>query len=160
VREAVRSADPSLPLLDVTPVEQRLRELDGPRRFQTGLLGIFAACALLLAAVGLHGLMSSSVEQRTREIGIRVALGATAASVMRLVVREGLLCALAGSAIGLAGAVAAGRVLSVWLFGITAADSPTLLLVIVVLGAVTLGVSCFAALRSARIDPAIALRQE
>ena len=87
-------------------------------------------------------------------------MGATAASVMRLVVREGLLCALAGSAIGLAGAVAAGRVLSVWLFGITAADSPTLLLVIVVLGAVTLGVSCFAALRSARIDPAIALRQE
>ena len=160
VAEAVRSADPSLPFFEVTPVDQRLRELDAPRQFQTGLFGIFAACALLLAAVGLHGLMSSSVEQRTREIGIRVALGATAASVMRLILREGLLCALLGSAIGLAGAVAAGRALSVWLFGITAADPPTLLLVIAVLGAVTLGVSCFTALRTARIDPATALRQE
>jgi putative ABC transport system permease protein len=160
VRKALRSADPSLPLFEVTPVEHRLMELDGPLRFETWLLGIFAACALLLAAVGLHGLMSSSVEQRTREIGIRVALGAPAASVMRLVVREGVLCALAGSAIGLAGAVAAGRALSVWLFGITAADPPTLLLVIAVLGVVTLGVSYFAALRSARIDPVAALRLE
>lgn len=74
VREAVRSADPSLPLVDVTPVQQRQRELDGPRRFQTVLLGVFAACALLIAAVGLQGILSSSVEQRTREIGIRVAI--------------------------------------------------------------------------------------
>jgi putative ABC transport system permease protein len=160
VAGAVRSADPSLPFFEVTPVDQRVRELDAPRRFQTGLFGIFAACALLLAAVGLHGLLSSSVEQRTREIGIRVALGATSSSVMRLILREGLLCAVVGSAIGMAGAVAAGRALSVWLFGITAADPPTLLLVIGVLGAVTLGVSGFAALRSARIDPATALRQD
>lgn len=160
LREALRSADPSLPMFEVTSVEQRLREIDGPRRFQTVLLGIFSACALLLAAVGLHGLMSSSVEQRTREIGIRVALGATASNVVRLIVREGLLCALAGLVIGLAGAVAAGRALSVWLFGITAADPLTLFLVSAVLGAVTVGVSSFAALRGARIDPTTALRQE
>ena len=77
-----------------------------------------------------------------------------------LIVREGLLCALAGAAIGLAGAVAAGQDLSVWLFGITAADPLTLLVVIVVLGTVTFGVSCVAAQRCARIDPTIALRQE
>jgi predicted permease len=160
VREAVRSVDPSLPLFEVTPVEQRLRELDAPRRFQTELLGIFATCALLLAALGLYGLLFFSVEERTREIGIRVALGATASNVTRLIVQDGLLCALAGSTIGLAGAVAAGRALSAWLFGITAADPRTLLLVTAVLGVVTLGVSCFAALRGARIDPAIALRHE
>lgn len=160
VRKALQSVDPTLPAFDVTPVEQHLRELDAPRRFETWLLGIFAGCALLLAIVGLHGLVFSSIQQRTREIGIRVALGAPAFSVVGLILREGLICALVGSALGLAGAVVAGHALSAWLFRITPADTPTLLLVVALLGAFTLGVSCAAALRSTRIDPVIALRQE
>ncbi len=160
VRKAMQSIDPSLPAFEVTSVQQHLRELDTPRRFETWLLGLFAACALLLTAVGLHGLASSSVEQRTREIGIRVALGSTAAGVIRLVLREGFVCALAGSAIGLVGAMAAGRALSAWLFGITTADPLTLLLVIAVLGVVTLGVSSVAAARIAHIDPATTLKVE
>ncbi|HWB82959.1 MAG TPA: ABC transporter permease [Bryobacteraceae bacterium] len=160
VRKALRSVDPSLPPFDVTPVEQHLRELDAPRRFETSLLGIFAACALLLAMVGLHGLLMSSVQQRTREIGIRVALGATAASVIRLVLREGLICVLAGTAVGMAGEIVAGHALSAWLFRITPTDTPTLLVVIALLGFVTLGVSSATALRSTRIDPVIALRQD
>jgi predicted permease len=160
VRQGVRSTDPSLPPFEVTSVEQRLHELDGPRRFQTALLGVFASCALLLAAVGLHGLMGSSVVQRTREIGIRIALGATTSRVIRLIVGEGLICALAGSAVGLAGAVAAGHALSAWLFGVNTLDLPALLLVVFVLSTVTLGVGCLAALRAARIDPLLALRQE
>jgi predicted permease len=159
-QKAVQSVDPSLPPFEVTSVEQRLRELDAPRRFETWLFGIFAACALLLAAVGLYGLVSSAVEQRAREIGIRMALGATAAGVTRLILREGLVCALAGSALGLAGAMMAGRALSAWLFRVTAADPATLLLVITILAVVTLGVSVSAAQRSTRIDPIIALRQD
>ena len=141
-------------------MEQRVRELDAPRRFETWLIGIFAGSALALAIVGLHGLVVSSIQQRPREIGIRVALGATAASVIRLILRDGLICALAGSAIGLAGSVVAGHALSAWLFRITPEDPPTLLLVIALLGVVTLGVGFAAALRSTRIDPAIALRHE
>jgi hypothetical protein len=160
VRKAVQSVDPSLPSFDVTPLEQHVRELDAPRRFETLLFGIFAGCALLLAMVGLHGLVVSSIQQRAREIGIRVALGATAVSVIRLILQEDLICALAGSAIGFAGAVVAGHALSAWLFRITPTDSPTLLLVAALLGAFTLGVSGAAALRSARIDPVIALWQE
>ncbi|MEO8658128.1 MAG: ABC transporter permease [Bryobacteraceae bacterium] len=160
VREAVRSTDPSLPPFEVTSVEERLRELDSPRRFQTALLGVFASCALLLAAVGLHGLMVSTVVQRTREIGIRIALGATMSRVIRLIVGEGLVCALAGSVVGLAGSVAAGRALSAWLFGVNTADLPALLLVVFVLSTVTLCVGCLAALRASRIDPILALRQE
>ncbi len=160
VRGALQSIDPSLPPFDVTDVEQHVRELDAPRRFETWLLGIFAACALLLATVGLQGLVACSVQQRTREIGIRVAFGATASSVIRLVLREALICALAGTVIGLAGAVLAGQALAAWLFRITPTDAQTLLVVVALLGVVTLGVGCATALSSTRIDPAIALRQD
>src|SRR5579871_769161 len=160
IRAAMRSLDASIPPFELVSVEQHLRELDAPRRFETRLAGVFAAFALLLAALGLHGLMSSAIEQRAREIGVRVALGATQVNVMRVVVGEGLLCALAGSAAGLAGAVATGRILSSWLFGVTAADPMTLFSVTAILGVVSIAVSGLSAVRSTRIDPVSALRKE
>ena len=136
VRGAVQSVDLTVPYFDITTVEQQLDELDRPRRFQTELIGLFAILALILAALGLYGLMSTSVQQRTKEIGIRVALGATSGHVVRLILRQALKWAFVGVAIGVGGALAFGKALSALLFGITATDPITLTLVIVVLAAV------------------------
>ncbi len=112
VRRAVQSIDPTLPRFEIATVEARLAEQDRPRRFQTELIAIFACIALVLAATGLYGLMAYSVEQRTNEIGIRVALGATSAGIARLVLKEGLAWGVAGIGIGATGAALFGRALS------------------------------------------------
>ncbi len=160
VAAAAHAVDTSLPEFNVSTVEQHVRDLDRPRRFQTWLIAIFAAIALLLAGAGLYGLMSYAVSQRTREIGIRMALGATPAKVTGLVLREGIVCACSGMALGLAGALVFGRVLSASLFGISAADPVTLSATAALLAVVTAAVCIFPVRRATGIDPVAALRQE
>ena len=160
VRTAVRSVDSAVPYFDISTVEHQIEELDRPRRFQTGLVGAFAVAAVVLAALGLYGLMSYWVEQRTREIGIRVALGATSRNVVRLVLRTGLEWVCIGMVIGIGGALAFGRALSSLLFGITATDPVTLAAVIGVLTSVAAAASILPALRATKVDPAVAIRHE
>jgi predicted permease len=160
VRRAVRSVDSTVPYFDIATVDKQLEELDRPRRFETELIGVFAVVALVLAALGLYGLTSYWVEQRTREIGIRVALGATDRNIVHLVMWAGLQWACAGVVIGLGGALAFGQALSNMLFGITATDPVTLAAVIVVLMAVAGAASTVPTLRAIKVDPSIALRHE
>lgn len=160
VRTAVRSVDARIPYFDITTVEQQREEIDRPRRFQTGLVAAFAVAALVLAAVGLYGLMSYWVEQRVREIGIRVALGATSQGVVRLVLRTSFKWVSVGVIIGIGGALAFGRALSSLLFGITSADPVTLVAVIAVLTLVAAAAAGFPALRAIKVDLGVALRHE
>jgi putative ABC transport system permease protein len=160
IRGTVRSIDPAIPYFDIDTVQHGLEQLDRPRVFQTRLIALFALVALILAALGLYGLMSYAVEQRIKEIGIRVALGATSPRVIRLVLRQGLKWALAGAAAGFAGAIALGRAVSSLLFGITPADPVTLASVIAVLAAVTATACGLPARSAARVDPVAAIRQE
>ena len=103
MRQKLQSIDPTLPQFEIATVDDRLATQDKPRRFQTELIGIFAGIALVLAAIGLYGLMAYSVEQRTKEIGIRLALGATRATVARMVLCEGLAWGTCGIAVGSGG---------------------------------------------------------
>ena len=124
------------------------------------VLGIFAALALTLAAVGVHGVLSYGILQRTREIGIRMALGARPGSVLRSIVGQGVLLAAVGVAVGLAGALALTRVLTTLLFGVTPTDWPTLALVVLVLVGSAVLASYLPARRAMRVDPSVALRVE
>jgi predicted permease len=158
VRAAVRTLDAELPIADIDTLDRILERATGQPRFRAFLVGAFAAAALLLAAVGLYGLISYTVAQRIPEIGVRLALGATPGDVGRLVLRQGLALAAAGVAIGLVGALAATRLLAGLLFSISATD-PT------VYGAVALLLVTIAALacvvparRAMRVDPAQGLR--
>jgi predicted permease len=160
VRRTIRSVDPVVPYFEITTAEQGLQELDRPRRFQTELIGAFAATALMVAALGLYGLMSYSVEQRRKEIGIRVALGATSGQVARLILGQGLRWSLAGVLVGLGGALVFGQALSSLLFGVGATDPATLASVTVVLAAVTAAASILPTRRATLVDPNVALREE
>jgi len=129
-------------------------------RFRTWLIGIFAALAVMLAAVGIYGVMSYSVTQRTNEIGIRVTLGAQSTDVVRIVVGEGLRFALIGVVIGVASGLLLTRLLQSFLYGISASDPVTFIGVTVLLVGVALAASFFPARRATRVDPIIALRYE
>jgi ABC-type transport system, involved in lipoprotein release, permease component len=124
------------------------------------LLGGFAAAALLLATLGVYGVMAFAVSQRTREIGVRIALGAHARRVFALVLKQGMVLAGVGVLVGLAGALALTRVLRSLLFGISATDPVVLIAVAILLGVVTMIGAYLPARRAARIDPAVALREE
>jgi ABC-type antimicrobial peptide transport system permease subunit len=141
-------------------MEEAVSQSLGDRRFSLSLLGAFAGLALALALVGIYGVMSYSVAQRTREIGIRMALGAAHGRVLRLVVGQGLRLAGLGLAIGIGCALALSGVLRTLLFGVTATDPVTYAAVAAALGAVALGACWLPARRAARVDPAIALRAE
>ncbi|HEX9580282.1 MAG TPA: FtsX-like permease family protein, partial [Gemmatimonadales bacterium] len=141
-------------------MEQRVEASVGGRRYPMVLLGLFAAVALTLAAVGLYGVLSYTVGLRTREIGVRIALGALPWSVMRMVVRRGLLLVACGLAIGIGGAVAATRVLSGLLYDVSPTDPLAFATVAAVLALAGLVASYVPARRAARVDPMVALRQE
>ena len=160
MRGAVRSIDPELPIDEVRTIEQVLARATGEPRFRAVLIAAFAATALVLAAVGLYGLISYSVAQRSSEIGLRLALGARPAQVAGLVVGQGLKLALAGIGIGLAGAAGMARLLEGLLFSISATDPVVYTSLAGLLLAVTVLASYVPARRAMRVDPMTALRAE
>jgi putative ABC transport system permease protein len=160
LREEVWAVDPDIPLSNVTTMERLLSEALAQPRFNAVVLGFFGATALALAALGIYGVLSTTVAQRTSEIGIRMALGARSGDVVRMVVRQGMGLTLAGLAIGLAAALAAAPVLRSLLFGVGASDPWTLASVSVFLASVSLFASYVPARRASRIEPLVALRHE
>ena len=158
-RAAVRDLDTGLPVFRVQTMEQVLDGTLVTRRFAMLLLGIFAAVALVLAAVGLYGVISYSVAQRTREIGIRMALGARSRDVVRMVVRRGMRLTAIGLVIGVGSALAVTRFLASLLFAVQPYDPPTLLTVAAILAGVAWLASFLPARRAARVDPMMALRE-
>jgi len=160
VRAEVKAFDPKQIIWRAQTLDELLSTSVAPRRFNMLLLGIFAGVALVLAAVGLYGVMSYSVSWRTREIGIRMALGAKRADVLRLVVRQGMTMTLIGVALGLVGAFSISRVLRGLLYGVSSTDPLTFIVVSVVLLAVALLACLVPARRATRVDPIIALRTE
>jgi predicted permease len=159
-RAAILALDPSLAVHGVATLADIEREALAPQRFSTLVLTAFATGALLLAGIGLYGILAFGVAARTRELGLRIALGASRASVIGLVVRRGLVLTAAGVLIGAAGAVAAARALQSLLFATTPLDATTFVAVPLVLVGVALAASYFPARRAARIDPIAALRVE
>lgn len=160
VRQVVRDLDPQLALFGVEPLEETLRGTLAERRFTMLVLMSFAVAALTLAIVGVYGVLSYAVAQRTREIGIRVALGADLARVRALVMGDGARLALVGVAAGLLGALALARVMRSLLFGVGAQDPYTFVGVAVVLGTAAAVASWLPARRAAKVDPMVALRAE
>ena len=160
VREAVLSVDRAIPITQVQTLEDVVAGTVAGPRFVTILLGIFASLALGLAAIGVYGVISYSVAQRTHEIGVRMALGAGSGQVQRLVLRQGLSIALIGIAIGVAGALIATRLLTGILYGVSATDPVTFGGVAVFLAAVALAASYFPARKASTIEPIVALRAE
>jgi putative ABC transport system permease protein len=160
IRSIVRDLDPALPLFGVEPLRQTLVNSLGQRRFTMIVLGVFAAVALLLAIVGVHGVLSYTVAQRTREIGIRMALGADLGDVRALIVTQGARLAGWGLALGLVGALAVTRVLSTLLYAVHAGDPATFAGVALALGAVALLASYFPARRATKVSPMLALKSE
>jgi putative ABC transport system permease protein len=141
-------------------MNDRIRDATSRARFSAILWAVFAGIALVLAAVGIYGVMSYLVTQRTREIGIRIALGAGSANVLALVVRRGAFLALAGIAIGAAGALVSTRVLSTMLYEVKPGDPATYVTIAAVLAAVALVASYIPARRASSVDPSSALRAE
>jgi len=160
VRRAVAEVKPNLPLHNVMTMEQRLANTTTSRRLNTALLGSFAAVALLLAVVGIYGVMSYTVTQRRREIGVRMALGAQKSDVLGLFIHDGLRLTLLGVAIGLAGAFALTRCLSNLLYSVETTDPLTFLTVAAALTGVAMLAGYLPARRAAIIDPMEALRHE
>ncbi|MFP5265506.1 MAG: ABC transporter permease [Blastocatellia bacterium] len=160
VREVAQSLSPDLALYDAQPLYEQLTLSMIPQRIAAILLGVFGLLALALAAVGLYGVMAHSVSQRTREIGIRMALGASPRDVLGLVVGQGMLLAAVGVAIGLAGALGLTRFLASLLYGVSATDPMTFAATPLLLAAVALVASFIPARRATKVDPMIALRHE
>ncbi len=160
LRAAVDGLDPNLPVADIRTIEDVLEASAAHQKFTALIIGSFALVALMLAAVGLYGVLYYIVSQRTNEIGIRVVLGATSAEVRRLVLWQGMQPVAAGMALGLAGALAATRYMEGLLFGVRANDPSTFGAVTALLGAVALLACSIPALRATRIDPAEALRTD
>jgi putative ABC transport system permease protein len=152
--------DPNQSFLDVHTYGQRISNRMWQRELAAGLFGAFAALALLLAAVGLYGVLAQGVIQRRRDIGVRLALGAGRGQILRMVVGEGLTMAAIGAAVGLTLALAGSRVLSSVLFGVSALDPVTLLGVPAALLALAVVASFIPARRATGIDPIVALRSE
>jgi putative ABC transport system permease protein len=160
VRQAVWSVDKDQPVTNVRTMDQVFAAAISQERFQALLLGLFAALALVLACVGLYGVISYSVAQRTHEIGVRMALGARPHDVLRLVLRQGMGLTIVGLVVGIAVGLLATRVLSDMLFGVTARDPLTFVGVPALLLLVAFLACYIPARRATRIDPLVALRYE
>jgi putative ABC transport system permease protein len=160
IRRAIREIDPMVPIYDVRALDDLLSQSLGSRRFNMYLLGCFAVAAAALACVGLFGVLAYLVSQRTREIGIRLALGARERDVVTLVVGRGMTLALSGALVGLAVAFWAARVMKTLLYSISPRDPLTFILVPVVLSAVALLACYLPARRATRVNPLVALRAE
>jgi putative ABC transport system permease protein len=160
IRSAIKQVDQEQYVPAIEPMDQLVAESVGRQRFNMMLLGIFAALALVLAAVGIYGVMSYSVTQRTHEIGIRLALGAQTSDVLRMVVRQGMTLAFIGVVIGLAAAFAMTRIMSSLLFGVSPTDALTFTAVAVLLTGIALLACLIPARRATRVDPMVALRYE
>jgi putative ABC transport system permease protein len=160
VRNQVWEIDRDQPVSQIRTMEEIVASAVARQRFSMVLLGVFAGLALVLAAVGIYGVMSYSVAQRTREIGIRMALGARRGDVLRMTIGQGLKLVGAGVGLGLLAAVILTRVMSSLLFGISATDPLTFLSISLVLIGVAILASYVPALRATRIDPMLALRHE
>jgi predicted permease len=160
IRAAVRSVDRSQPIFHVATMDDVVAQSLSSQRLYFWLLGTFALVALALATAGIYGVTSYLVTQRTREMGIRLALGASPGSLRRLVVRQGAVVAAVGTAIGLAVALALTRLLATFLYGVSATDPLTFALVAALLVAVALVASYIPARRATRVDPTVALRSE
>jgi predicted lysophospholipase L1 biosynthesis ABC-type transport system permease subunit len=159
LRSAVRSVDASLPLYEVQTMEEALGADRAAPRFSTWLLSLLAATGLLLAAVGIYGVIAYFVTQRTPEIGLRLALGASPRSVLFLVVRHGAMLAVTGIAIGLAGALAVTRMLRTLLFEVTPTDPPSYAIGAIALLTIALLACAIPALRAVRVNPVQSLAQ-
>ncbi|HEX5884685.1 MAG TPA: ABC transporter permease [Pyrinomonadaceae bacterium] len=160
VRKEVNALDPDQPIAAVRPMTEWVAMSAAGARYRTILLGLFALLAMILAATGIYGVMSYSVAQRTQEIGVRMALGARPFDVLKLVVRQGMILALIGTVVGLAGALALTRVMSSLLFEVTERDPITFVVVAALLIAVAFIACLVPARRATKVDPLVALRYE
>jgi ABC-type antimicrobial peptide transport system permease subunit len=160
IGKVVRGLDPQLPALRPTTLEQDMQLALLPAKVGAALLGAFGSLALLLATVGIYGVASFAVARRTREIGIRAALGAQQRDVLRLVVGESMRRVAIGLVLGLAGALGLARMLASQLYGVGTVDPVTFILTPLILGGVALVASLVPARRAMRVDPLVALRAE
>ena len=158
LRREVQAVDPNLPVFGIRTFSSVVSTSLTPHRFSAQLMGAFAVLALLLAAVGIYGVLAYFVGQRVREIGVRMALGASASEVVRLVLLQGMYPLLAGTAVGLAGSFACSRLLAQLLYGVSTSDPLVYLAVPAFLLVTALVASYIPARRASRIDPLVALR--
>lgn len=160
LRTLLANVDRTLPLFDVKPLDVVLADSIAPRRLTLLLLGTFAAAALLLAVVGIYGLVSYAVAQRTQEIGVRIALGATRRQVVTMVVAQGMAITLVGIVVGLAAAILSTRVMTALLYEVTPTDSATFLIAAITILGTAFAACCAPALKASLVDPLVALRCE
>src|SRR5204862_5088425 len=160
VRSVIHQLDPDQPIGQVATMDSLMAKSVARARFNSILLGIFSVVALVMAAVGIYGVMSYSVLQRTHEIGVRMALGAQRADVLKLILRQGVLLAITGVGVGLAGSFGLTRVISTLLFDVAATDKMTFATVSIGLFAITFVASYIPAWRATRVNPLVALRYE
>jgi predicted permease len=160
VRSSVAAIDPQIAVDDLKTMDSAIDKSLAPQRFNLALVALFAALAIFLAAVGVYGVLSYSISQRTREIGVRIALGAQRGRVLRMAVGEGMKLAILGTAFGMAGGFVLTRLMSSLLFGITARDPLTFVAVGVVVAIVSFAACYIPARRAMRVDPIVALRYE
>jgi hypothetical protein len=160
IRAILKSMDETLPLHSVSTFKAQMNKCLNQERFTTTFLAVFAGIALLLIVIGLYGVVSYAVAERTREIGVRMALGARQGSILAMVLKRGLVLSIAGSAAGIVGAICLTRFLSSYLYGVSSTDPLTYAMVPVAIAAVALGACLIPALRAARTDPMAALRCE
>jgi ABC-type antimicrobial peptide transport system permease subunit len=160
VKREVGRVDKDVPVTKLQAMDALLERSFAARRFSLALLGAFALVAVALAGVGIYGVMAYAVSRRTREIGLRMALGARAQDVVRLVLGQAMTVTVAGVVVGLAGALALRRLVASMLFGVGAGDPATLAMVAVLLALVALAAGYVPARRASRVDPCVALRAE